>query len=85
MGAAAMTGAPPTFANTLHPTVQELRRGSIFYRASAGQGYGRLFGPMTGGKTSFVRFNSHFMSSLNATRALPPEYDRRRHRQLERR
>ena len=45
MGADAMTGAPPGFADPLHPTVQELRRASIFYRTSKGQGYGRLFGP----------------------------------------
>jgi hydroxybutyrate-dimer hydrolase len=45
MGAKAMTGSPPGFADVLHPTVQELRRAAIFFRASKGQGYGRLFGP----------------------------------------
>jgi len=45
MGAEAMTGAAPRFADSLHPTAQELRRASLFYRASKGQGYGRLFGP----------------------------------------
>jgi hydroxybutyrate-dimer hydrolase len=45
MGAQAMTGAAPRFADPLHPTAQELRRASIFYRTSRGQGYGRLFGP----------------------------------------
>ncbi|MBW7968416.1 D-(-)-3-hydroxybutyrate oligomer hydrolase [Bradyrhizobium sp. BR 10289] len=45
MGAEAMTGAAPRFADPLHPTAQELRRASIFYRTSKGQGYGRLFGP----------------------------------------
>jgi hydroxybutyrate-dimer hydrolase len=45
MGAEAMTGAAPRFADPLHPTAQELRRASVFYRASKGQGYGRLFGP----------------------------------------
>src|SRR5215831_16413763 len=45
MGADAMTGAPPGFADPLHPTVQELRRASIFVHTSKGQGYGRLFGP----------------------------------------
>ncbi|CCE09081.1 D-(-)-3-hydroxybutyrate oligomer hydrolase precursor (3HB-oligomer hydrolase) (3HBOH) [Bradyrhizobium sp. STM 3843] len=45
LGAEAMTGAPPSFADALHPTAQELRRAAIFFRASKGQGYGRLFGP----------------------------------------
>lgn len=45
LGAEAMTGTPPTYADVLHPTAKELRRAAMFYRASKGQGYGRLFGP----------------------------------------
>src|SRR5262245_53990875 len=45
LGADAMGKTPPPYADPEHPTAAELRRASIFFRASAGQGYGRLFGP----------------------------------------
>ncbi len=45
MGADAMGKTPPPYADPEHPTAAELRRASIFFRASGGQGYGRLFGP----------------------------------------
>lgn len=38
LGAEAMTGTPPTYADVLHPTAKELRRAAMFYRASKGQG-----------------------------------------------
>lgn len=45
LGAQAMLGSPPGYVDPEHPTAQELRRAALFYKASAGQGFGRLFGP----------------------------------------
>ncbi len=45
LGADAMLGSPPGYADPEHPSVAELRRASLFLRSSAGQGFGRLFGP----------------------------------------
>jgi hydroxybutyrate-dimer hydrolase len=45
LGAAAMLGAPPGYADPLHPTAAELRRAALFQHESSGQGFGRLFGP----------------------------------------
>lgn len=45
LGADGMLGRRPGYADPLHPTAAELRRASLFLPASAGQGYGRLFGP----------------------------------------
>jgi hydroxybutyrate-dimer hydrolase len=45
LGANAMLKPPPAYADPAHPTSAELRRASLFLRASAGQGFGRLFGP----------------------------------------
>lgn len=45
LGAEAMPGAPPGYADPLHPTVAELRRAALFLHGSSGQGFGRLFGP----------------------------------------
>ena len=45
LGAEAMLGAPPGYADPLHPTAEELRRASMFLHGSSGQGFGRLFGP----------------------------------------
>jgi hydroxybutyrate-dimer hydrolase len=54
MGADAMGGTPPGYADPEHPTSAELRRASIFYRASKGQGYGRLFGPAVNHETGEI-------------------------------
>src|SRR5271169_6548019 len=45
LGAEAMLGAPPGYADPLHPTPEELRRAALFFHGSSGQGFGRLFGP----------------------------------------
>lgn len=45
LGADAMLGKRPGYADPLHPTVAELRRAALFLPSSAGQGFGRLFGP----------------------------------------
>ena len=45
LGAQAMLGAPPGYADPLHPTAAELRRAALFLRSSGGQGFGRIFGP----------------------------------------
>jgi hydroxybutyrate-dimer hydrolase len=45
LGAQAMLGSPPGYADPEHPTAAELRRAALFFRASQGQGFGRLFGP----------------------------------------
>jgi hydroxybutyrate-dimer hydrolase len=45
LGAEAMLKAPPAYADPAKPTAAELRRAALFVRASAGQGYGRLYGP----------------------------------------
>ena len=45
LGAQAMLGSPPGYADPEHPTAAELRRAALFFRASSGQGFGRLFGP----------------------------------------
>jgi hydroxybutyrate-dimer hydrolase len=45
LGAAAMLGAAPGYADPLHPSAAELRRAALFMKGSAGQGFGRLFGP----------------------------------------
>jgi hydroxybutyrate-dimer hydrolase len=54
LGAEAMLGKRPGYADPLHPTAAELRRSALFLPSSAGQGFGRLFGPdvdpMTGEK-----------------------------------
>lgn len=51
LGAEAMLGSPPSYADPAHPTAAELRRAGLFYRGSAGQGFGRLFGPNVNGET----------------------------------
>jgi hydroxybutyrate-dimer hydrolase len=45
LGADAMLGKRPGYADPLHPTVAELRRAALFQPGSGGQGFGRLFGP----------------------------------------
>ncbi len=45
LGADAMLGKRPGYADPLHPTAAELRRAALFQPGSAGQGFGRLFGP----------------------------------------
>src|SRR3954465_14338646 len=45
LGAAAMLGSPPAYADPAHPTPAELRRAALFFKGSAGQGFGRLYGP----------------------------------------
>jgi hydroxybutyrate-dimer hydrolase len=45
LGAQAMFGSPPGYADPEHPTAAELRRAALFFKASKGQGFGRLFGP----------------------------------------
>jgi hydroxybutyrate-dimer hydrolase len=45
IGADAMLGDKPGYLDPLHPTAAELRRAALFQKGSAGQGYGRLFGP----------------------------------------
>lgn len=45
LGAAGMLGSPPGYADPLHPAAAELRRAALYLRGSAGQGFGRLFGP----------------------------------------
>ena len=45
LGAAGMLGNAPGYADPLHPTAAELRRAALYLRGSAGQGFGRLFGP----------------------------------------
>ena len=45
LGADAMRGKRPGYADPLHPTAVELRRAALFFPGSAGQGFGRLFGP----------------------------------------
>jgi len=45
LGADAMLGKRPGYADPLHPTASELRRAALFLPSSAGQGFGRLFGP----------------------------------------
>ncbi|HEY0182485.1 MAG TPA: 3-hydroxybutyrate oligomer hydrolase family protein [Rhodopila sp.] len=42
---AMMSGAPPAYADPIHPAAAELRQHALFLRSSSGQGYGRLFGP----------------------------------------
>jgi hypothetical protein len=44
-GADAMLGKRPGYADPLHPTAAELRRAALFQLGSAGQGFGKLFGP----------------------------------------
>ena len=51
LGADAMLVSPPAFADPAHPTVAELRRAGLFFRGSAGQGFGRLFGPNVNAET----------------------------------
>ena len=55
LGADGMLGKRPGYADPLHPTAAELRRAALFQPGSAGQGFGRLFGPdvdeTTGEKT----------------------------------
>jgi hydroxybutyrate-dimer hydrolase len=45
LGADGMLGKRPGYADPLHPTAAELRRAALFQPGSAGQGFGRLFGP----------------------------------------
>ena len=45
IGADAMLGKRPGYADPLHPTAAELRRVALFQSGSAGQAFGRLFGP----------------------------------------
>ena len=45
VGADAMLGKRPGYADPLLPTAAELRRAALFLPGSAGQGFGRLFGP----------------------------------------
>jgi hydroxybutyrate-dimer hydrolase len=45
LGADAMLGKRPGYADPLHPTAAELRRAALFQTGGAGQGLGRLFGP----------------------------------------
>jgi hydroxybutyrate-dimer hydrolase len=45
LSAEAMLNAAPVYADPAHPTVVELRRAAIFFKGSAGQGFGRLYGP----------------------------------------
>ena len=45
LGADAMLGNRPGYADPLHSTAAELRRAALFFPGSAGQGFGRLFGP----------------------------------------
>jgi hydroxybutyrate-dimer hydrolase len=45
LGAKAMLGSPPGYAEPNRPTAAELRRAALFYKSSEGQGFGRLFGP----------------------------------------
>ena len=40
-----MLRSSPGYADPLHPTPAELRRAALFLKGSAGQGFGRLFGP----------------------------------------
>ncbi|HWK45400.1 MAG TPA: 3-hydroxybutyrate oligomer hydrolase family protein [Stellaceae bacterium] len=51
LGAAGMLQGPPGFADSEHPTAPELRRASLYTRGSAGQGFGRLFGPDVDSRT----------------------------------
>jgi hydroxybutyrate-dimer hydrolase len=54
LGAQAMLGSPPGYADPEHPTAAELRRAALFFRASQGQGFGRLFGPNVDAATGEV-------------------------------
>jgi hydroxybutyrate-dimer hydrolase len=54
LGASAMLGAPPTYADPLHPTADELRRAALFLRSSGGQGFGRLYGPQVDPQTGRI-------------------------------
>jgi hydroxybutyrate-dimer hydrolase len=45
LGAEAMLNSAPVYADPAHPTAVELRRAAIFFKGSAGQGFGRLYGP----------------------------------------
>jgi len=45
LGADAMLGKRPGYADPLHPTVAELRRAALFQPGRGGPGFGRLFGP----------------------------------------
>jgi hydroxybutyrate-dimer hydrolase len=45
LGADAMLGKRPGYADPLHPTVAELRRAAPFQPGRGGPGFGRLFGP----------------------------------------
>ena len=54
LGAQAMLGLPPGYADPEHPTAAELRRAALFFRASRGQGFGRLFGPNVDAATGEV-------------------------------
>jgi hydroxybutyrate-dimer hydrolase len=45
LGVEAMFGPPPGYVDAEHPTAAELRRAALFFRASKGQGFGRIFGP----------------------------------------
>ena len=54
LGAQAMLGQPPGYADPDHPTAAELRRAALFFRASRGQGFGRLFGPNVDAATGEV-------------------------------
>lgn len=45
LSAAGMLRDPPGYADPLRPTAAELRRAALYLRGSAGQGFGRLFGP----------------------------------------
>jgi hydroxybutyrate-dimer hydrolase len=54
LGAEAMLGSPPAYADPVHPTAAELRRAALFYKGSSGQGFGRLFGPNINAETGEV-------------------------------
>jgi hydroxybutyrate-dimer hydrolase len=45
LGAEALLNTVPVYADPAYPTVIELRRAAIFFKGSAGQGFGRLYGP----------------------------------------
>ena len=45
LGTEAMFGSPPGYVDPNSPTAAELRRASLFFKASKGQGFGRIYGP----------------------------------------
>lgn len=54
LGADAMFGSPPGYIDATRPTSAELRRAALFFKASKGQGFGRIYGPNVNQETGEI-------------------------------